>query len=115
MLYSSKNKREKLPSATAWPQDSLTDEAFAQWVETHSLEKLIGTTEPALKKSSPGAGGRKAREKGEAFERLLDALRLPQKDLQAARRIAREKDVSALELLRSWIRDGLEREQRRAG
>lgn len=115
MLYSSKNKREKLPNATAWPQDSLTDEAFAQWIETHSLEKLIGTAEPTLKKAPPGIRVRKAGEKGAAFERLLSALRFPQKDLQAARRIARDKDISDLELLRSWIRDGLEREQRRAG
>ena len=39
---------------------------------------------------------------------------MSREDLEAARRIAREKDIPYTALLRMWIREGLKREQQQA-
>lgn len=92
----------------------MSDEEFARWVETHSLEKLIGTAQRVPIKSLHQTAIEETRHKQEAFERLLIALGISREDLQTARRIARERAIPYTALLRSWIREGLKREQRRA-
>ncbi|MBI3302129.1 MAG: hypothetical protein HYZ72_08660 [Deltaproteobacteria bacterium] len=109
-----RNKRERLLVVTAWPNDDLSDEEFARWVETHSLEKLIGTAEHVPVKPRVQTVLKGAQRKREAFERLLFALHIARKDVEAVHRIAQRKDIPYSELLRSWIREGLRREQRRA-
>jgi hypothetical protein len=109
-----KSKSQKLPVATAWPDDSISDADFARWVETHSLEKLIRTAErvPIKLSRQPPAGKAKPK-KGKAEHPRL-TLRISREDLEVTRRIARDKGVSYTALLRSWIREGLKRERRRA-
>jgi hypothetical protein len=109
-----KKKPKRLPMATAWPDDNVSDKEFAQWAETHSLEKLIGTAEHMPIKPSPRTMLKDTKRRREGFERLLTALGIPRQDLEVARRIAREKDIPYTALLRSWIREGLKREQQRA-
>ena len=109
-----KNRLKRLPVATAWPDNKVSDEEFAQWAETHSLEKLIGTAKRVPIKSLPRAVPEDTKRQQEAFERLLIVLGMSRKDVEAARRIARKKDIAYTVLLRSWIREGLKREQQRA-
>ena len=109
-----KSKSQKLPVATAWPDDNVSDEEFAQWAETHSLEKLIGTAEYVPIKLLPQPASGSARGKGETSGRPLLTLHISREDLEVARRIARGKGVPYTALLRSWIREGLKRERRRA-
>lgn len=106
-----KKKKQKLPVATAWPDKQMTDEEFAQWAETHSLEKLIGTAKHVSSKrpSQSPTGGAKHKQ----LERVHLALRMTPEELESARRIARTKAIPYTTLLRSWIREGLKREQRR--
>ena len=104
---------KRLPVATAWPDDNVSDEEFAQWAEAHSLEKLIGTAERVPIKPTPQTVPKKAISTHKAFERLLLAVGISRQDLQTARRLAREKEIPYTTLLRSWIREGLRREQRR--
>lgn len=52
-MPTNKKKPKRLPVATAWPKEALSDEEFARWVETHSLEKLIGTAERVSTKPLP--------------------------------------------------------------
>ena len=108
-----KSKSQRLPVATAWPDDKVSDEEFAQWVETHSLEKLIGTAEHVPIKLLPQPAAGNARGTGETSRRPLLTLRISRKDLEVTRRIARDKGVPYTALLRSWIREGLKRERRR--
>jgi hypothetical protein len=107
-----KKKRHLLPAATAWPDEQVTDEEFAQWAETHSLEKLMGTAEdvPSKRPSLSSTGVVKHKQ----VERVRLALRMTAEELETARRIARTKAIPYTTLLRSWIREGLKREQRRA-
>ena len=85
----------------------------ARWVETHSLEKLIGTAERIpVHLPSRLVSVRTKRKPGMIEGRLT--LRIPQEDLEAARRIAQERATSCTALLRSWIRERLKRERRRA-
>jgi len=109
-----KSKSQKLSVATAWPNDNLSDEEFVRWVETHSLEKLIGTAERVLPEPSSRTILEETKRKREVFERLLLALGLSREDLKAARHIARKKGTPYTTLLRAWIREGLRREQQRA-
>jgi hypothetical protein len=110
MATGKKNKAKRLLVAKAWPATDVSDEEFAQWAETHSLEKLIGTAEHArLSSAQPKA---KAAETGIGGLRV--ALRMPPEDLEAVRQLAREKEVSSSSLLRTWIRQRLKQEQRRA-
>ena len=110
MATGKKNKAKRLPVAKAWPALDVSDEEFARWAETYSLEKLIGTAahaqlssaQPKTKTAKTGAGG------------LRVALRMPPEDLEAVRQLAREKEVSSSSLLRTWIRQRLKQEQRRA-
>jgi hypothetical protein len=106
-------KSKRLPVAEAWPAANLSDEEFAHWVETHSLEKLIGTAHCVPIKPAPRTLLEETKRKQEAFDRLLIALGISRQDLRTARRIAREKAIPYTTLLRSWIRQGLKREQRR--
>ena len=88
----------------------VSDEELAQWVETHSLEKLIGTADHVQPSSVlPKAKTAKAGTSG-----LRVALRMLPEDLEAVRQLAREKAVSSSALLRTWIRQRLKQEQRRA-
>jgi predicted DNA binding CopG/RHH family protein len=107
-----KKKKHKLPAATAWPDEQVTDEEFAQWAETHSLEKLLGTDESVPIKrpaqSPTGVANHKQ------LKRLCITLRITSEELETARRIARTKAIPYTTLLRSWICEGLKREQRRA-
>ncbi len=109
-----KNTSRKLPVVEAWPNADSSDTEFAQWAEMHSLEKLMGTAEQVSEeppaRTSPPAG--KARQA--PLGRSLVALRMSREDLEAARRIAREKDIPYTVLLRMWIREGLKREQQQA-
>ena len=109
-----KKTSRKLPVAEAWPNADSSDLEFAQWAETHSLEKLMGTSEPVSEElpaqSHPPAG----KASPAAPERSLVALRLSREDIAAARRIAHEKDIPYTVLLRMWIREGLKREQEQA-
>ena len=115
-MQTRKKKTKRLPVAMSWPDDKVkvSDEEFARWVETHSLEKLIGTAERMPIESPPGSVLEETKHKREVFERMLMALHISREDLQAMRRLAREKNVPYSVLLRSWIREGLKREQRRA-
>ncbi len=107
-----KKKKYKLPAATAWPDKQVTDEEFAQWAETHSLEKLIGTAEGVpIKRASQSLRGVA---KHQQLEQVRLALRMTSEEVETARRIARIKAIPYTTLLRSWIREGLKREQRRA-
>src|SRR5215210_3849453 len=98
MATGKKNKAKRLPVAKAWPALDVSDEEFAQWAETHSLEKLIGTAahtqlssaQPKTKAAKAGASG------------LRVALRMPPEDLEAVRQLARAKEVSSASLLRTW-------------
>jgi len=88
----------------------MNNEEFAHWAETHSLEKLLGTAERVPTVSAqPQAKPMKT-----ASDRLQIALRMPPEDLAAVRQLAREKEVSSATLLRTWIRQRLRQEQRRA-
>ena len=107
-------RTKRLPVATAWPKEALSDEEFARWVETHSLEKLIGVAACVPIKPPSRIMLEETNRKQEAFERLLLALGLSHEDLKTARRIAREKATPYTVLLRAWIREGLKREQQRA-
>jgi|KBSMisStaDraftv2_1062788.scaffolds.fasta_scaffold1757921_1 hypothetical protein len=109
MAAGKKHKAKRLPIAKAWPALEVSDDEFAQWAETHSLEKLIGTAEHVqLSSAQPKAKAAKAGASG-----LRVALRMPREDLEAVRQLAREKAVSSSSLLRTWIRQRLEQEQRR--
>ena len=74
-----KKKRHKLPVATAWPDEQVTDEEFAQWTETHSLEKLLGTAKsvPIKPPSQSPTGGAKHKQ----LERVRLALRMTPEEL----------------------------------
>ena len=110
MATGKKNKAKRLPVSKAWPALDVSDEEFAHWAETHSLEKLIGTAAHAQRSSAqPKAKAAKAGTSG-----LHVALRMPSEDLEAVRQLAREKAVSSSSLLRTWIRQRLKQEQRRA-
>ncbi len=113
-MPTNKKKPKRLPVATAWPKEALSDEEFARWVETHSLEKLIGTAERVSIKPPSRIMLEETNRKHEAFERLLLALGLSREDLKTAQRIARKKGTPYTALLRAWIREGLRREQQRA-
>jgi hypothetical protein len=108
-----KKKSVKLQAATTWPSDEVSDEEFAHWVETHSLEKLIGTAERLSVKTSSRPVSASTKRRPQAPKDRL-TLRISREDLEAARRIAHEKATSCTALLRSWIRERLERERRRA-
>jgi len=107
-----KRKLKRLPVAEAWPDDNISDEEFAQWAETHSLENLIGTAERVPIKHPHQTVLEETKRQQEAFERLLTALGISRKDLEAARRIVQEKAIPYTALLRSWIRQGLKHEQK---
>jgi hypothetical protein len=110
MATGKKNKVKRLPIAKAWPALDVSDEEFAHWAETHSLEKLIGTaTHVQLASAQLKAKAAKA-----GAGSLRVALRMPPEDLEAVRQLAREKAVSSSSLLRTWIRQRLKQEQRRA-
>jgi hypothetical protein len=106
-----KKKRHPLPAATVWPDGQITDEEFAQWTNTHSLENLIGTAEnvPGKRPSLASTGIAKHKQ----VERVRLALRMTAEELETTRRIARTKAIPYTTLLRSWIREGLKREQGR--
>jgi hypothetical protein len=87
----------------------MNDKEFAQWVETHSLEKLIGTAGRVPTSPSP-----QKTKRGEASGLLRVALNMPREDLEAVQRIARKQAISSATLLRTWIHQRLKREQRRA-
>ena len=103
------SKARRLPVATAWPDKNLSDVEFAQWVETHSLKKLLGTAE----RVPIAVGQQKPQQPKDVPGRARVALRIPREDLEAVRQIAREKEVSSSDLLQIWIRQRLRREQRR--
>ena len=106
-----RREKSRLVLAGRWPRD-LSEEKLAEFVSTHDLSNVIGTGEPvdvefaaeALKKTCE-----------KRVERLLVALRLDKKDLEAIKQIARERDIPYTALMRSWIRAGLRRERRQAG
>lgn len=106
-----KKKSPPLPAATAWPDEQMTDEEFAQWTETHSLENLIGTAEKIPRKHPSQSSTGVVKHKRVAQVRL--ALRMTAEELEIARRIARTRAIPYTTLLRSWIREGLKREQGR--
>ncbi len=110
MVMRKKSKAKRLPTASTWPTTAVSDQEFAQWAETHSLEKLIGTAE----RVSSVADRPKIKPGRTVSDRLQVALRMPAEDLEAVRQLAREKDVSSDSLLRTWIRQRLKQEQRRA-
>lgn len=110
MATGKKTKTKRLPVARAWPTTNVSHEEFAQWAETHSLENLIGTAERVPTFSAQV----KTKPVKAASDRLQVALRMPPEDFEAVRQLAREKDVSSSSLLRTWIRQRLKREQRRA-
>lgn len=105
-----KRKAQRLPTVTAWPTTEMNDQEFAQWIETHSLEKLIGTA----KHVRLAAAQPPAKEAKTGTAELRVALRMPPEDLEAVRQLARAKEVSSASLLRTWIRQRLKQEQRRA-
>lgn len=105
------SKAKRLPIARAWPPTDVSNTEFAQWAETHSLEKLIGTGERVSFTASPQPKTKAVRS---VPDRLHVALRLPLEDIEAVQQFAREKAVSSTTLLRTWIRQRLRQEQRRA-
>jgi hypothetical protein len=102
-----KTKAKRLRIARAWPKTEMSNDEFAQWAETHSLENLIGTAERVPTVSAQP----KTQAVKTAPERLQVALRMPPEDLATVRQLAREKSVSSAALLRTWIRQRLKREQ----
>jgi len=109
MEMKKKPKAKRLPIAGTWPTTDVSDKEFVQWAETHSLENLIGTGEHLPSSPQPKTKAVRA-----VPNRLYVALRMPPEELAAVQQLARKKAVSSSTLLRTWIRQRLRQEQRRA-
>ena len=94
-----------------------TDEELGKFIDENDLgDYLDGFAEtPVSLDLSPELRERIQKRSEERFKKRLLSLRLENRQVEDAKRIARRKGIAYQTLMRLWIQEGIEREKNRSG
>ena len=105
--------KRKLPPAKAPLPKFGSDEAAAEYFETHSVADVWNQL-PEAKPVKPSRALAKSIRERHAAAKSPISIRLGPEQIAAARKIAAAKSVGYQTQLRMWIAEGIRREARRA-
>jgi predicted DNA binding CopG/RHH family protein len=103
--------KRKLPSAKAPLPKFASDEAAAEYFETHSVAGVWNQLSEAKPVKTSKALTKSIRERHSAVKSPI-SIRLGPEQIAAARKIAAAKSVGYQTQLRMWIAEGIRREAR---
>jgi predicted DNA binding CopG/RHH family protein len=105
--------KKKLPPAKLPLPKFRSDEAAAEYFETHSIAEIWNQL-PEAKRAKPSkALAKSIRERHRAVKAPI-SIRLGPDQIAAAKKIAASKSVGYQTQLRMWIAEGIKREAKRA-
>ena len=103
--------KRKLPPAKAPLPKFRSDEAAAEYFETHSVAEVWDQL-PAGKSARPSKARAEAIRERHAATKSPISIRLGRDQIDAAKKIAAAKSVGYQTQLRMWIAEGIRREAR---
>jgi predicted DNA binding CopG/RHH family protein len=105
--------KKKLPSAKLPLPEFRSDEAAAQYFETHSVAEMWDQL-PASTPSKPSKALGNAIRQRHTVTKSPISIRLGPEQIAAAKKIAAAKSVGYQTQLRMWIAEGIRREAKKA-
>jgi hypothetical protein len=105
-------KKRKLPAAKAPLPKFDSDEAAAEYFETHAVAEVWNQL-PQSEPAKPSKALEKAIRERHAGAKSPISIRLDPEQIAAAKRIAKTKSVGYQTQLRMWIAEGIRRERTR--
>jgi predicted DNA binding CopG/RHH family protein len=105
--------KKKLPSAKAPLPKFSSDEAAAEYFQTHSVAEVWDEL-PEAKPGKPSKALATSIRERHSAAKFPISIRLGPEQIEAARQIAAAKSVGYQTQLRMWIAEGIRREERRA-
>ena len=105
--------KKKLPPAKTPLPKVGSDEAAAEYFETHSVAQVWDQL-PQAKQAKPSAALSKSIRERHAQTKSPVSIRLVPEQIEAAKKIAAKKSVGYQTQLRMWIAEGIRREAKRS-
>ena len=105
--------KKKLPSAKTPLPKFRSDDAAANYLETHSVAEVWDQLK-ASKQATPSAALSKSIRERHAQAKAPVSIRLVPEQIEAAKKIAAKKSVGYQTQLRMWIAEGIRREAKQS-
>ena len=105
--------KKKLPLAKTPLPKFRSDNAAAEYLETHSVAQVWDKL-PASKQAKPSAALSKSIRERHVKAKSPVSIRLVPEQIEAAKKIAATKSVGYQTQLRMWIAEGIRREAKRS-